>query len=175
MVKPYRKARFPNDDDSGLSIKSPVRSVLILQASSFEEDAMRPWQKLMLPLIVGCGLGSICRAESAGVAEGKAYRFVDGTVDAQTYNGYRRYHAACNHCHGPDGMGSTVAGSLIDKLPDLYTFRKIVQHGVSNGNSTMKGFTGDPNIAPYIDSIYAYLQARADGALTRGRPAQPHQ
>jgi hypothetical protein len=34
----------------------------------------------------------------------------------------------------------------------------------------MKGFGGDPNIAPYVDDIYAYLQARADGALGRGRP-----
>ena len=136
---------------------------------------MRPWQKLILALIVGLSPGPDGRAESAGAADGKAYRFVDGTVDARTYNGYRRYHAACNHCHGPDGMGSTVAGSLIDNLPDLDTFRKIVQDGVSRGNSTMKGFAGDPNIAPYIDDIYAYLQARADGALARGRPAQPQQ
>ncbi|TIQ52604.1 MAG: cytochrome C, partial [Mesorhizobium sp.] len=27
-----------------------------------------------------------------------------------------------------------------------------------------------PNVAPYIDDIYAYLQARADRALGRGRP-----
>jgi len=36
----------------------------------------------------------------------------------------------------------------------------------------MKGFAGDPNIAPYVDDILAYLQARADGALGRGRPAR---
>ena len=36
----------------------------------------------------------------------------------------------------------------------------------------MKGFAGDPNVAPYIDDIYAYLQARADGALGRGRPTR---
>jgi hypothetical protein len=34
----------------------------------------------------------------------------------------------------------------------------------------MKGFSGDPNVAPYVDDIYAYLQARADGVLGRGRP-----
>jgi hypothetical protein len=37
----------------------------------------------------------------------------------------------------------------------------------------MKGFAADPNFAPYIDDIYAYLQARADGALGRGRPKRP--
>jgi hypothetical protein len=34
----------------------------------------------------------------------------------------------------------------------------------------MKGFADDPNIAPYSDDIDAYLQARSDGALGRGRP-----
>lgn len=34
----------------------------------------------------------------------------------------------------------------------------------------MKGFADDPNFALYIDDIYAYLQARAEGALGRGRP-----
>ncbi len=34
----------------------------------------------------------------------------------------------------------------------------------------MKGFASDPNFAPYIDDIHTSLQARADGALGRGRP-----
>ena len=34
----------------------------------------------------------------------------------------------------------------------------------------MLGFADDPNVSPYVDDIYAYLQARADGALGRGRP-----
>jgi hypothetical protein len=36
----------------------------------------------------------------------------------------------------------------------------------------MKGFSEDPNVAPYVDDIYAYLQARADGVLDRGRPTR---
>lgn len=31
----------------------------------------------------------------------------------------------------------------------------------------MKGLAADPNIARYVDDIYAYLQARADGVLGR--------
>jgi mono/diheme cytochrome c family protein len=100
----------------------------------------------------------------------KFYRIIEGKVDARTYNGYRRYHAVCNHCHGPDGMGSSFGPSLVDHLPDIETFRRIVREGRSNGASVMKGFAGDPNVAPYVDDIYAYLQARADGALGRGRP-----
>ena len=38
------------------------------------------------------------------------------------------------------------------------------------GRAPMRGFADDPNYAPYVDDIYAYLQARADGTLGRGRP-----
>ncbi|MCZ4093758.1 c-type cytochrome [Sinorhizobium psoraleae] len=99
------------------------------------------------------------------------YRVVDGKVDARTYNGYRRYHAGCNHCHGPDGVGSTFASSLVDRPRDIEQFRRVVRDGQSSsGTSLMRGFADDPNFAPYIDDIYAYLQARAEGALGRGRP-----
>ena len=33
-------------------------------------------------------------------------------LDWYTYSGYRRYHAECHVCHGPDGMGSTYAPAL---------------------------------------------------------------
>ena len=104
--------------------------------------------------------------------EGKLYQVIDGKVDAGTYNGFRRYHAVCNHCHGPDGSGSTIGPSLVDHPIDIDAFRRIVRAGTRNGTSIMKGFAGDPNVAPYIDDIFAYLQARADGALGRGRPSR---
>ncbi len=101
---------------------------------------------------------------------GKFYRVIDGKIDARTYNGFRRYHAGCNHCHGQDGMGSTFGPSLVEGVPDIERFRRIVRDGASSGSSVMKGYTNDPNVAPYVDDIYAYLQARADGAVGRGRP-----
>jgi hypothetical protein len=67
-------------------------------------------------------------------------------------------------------MGSSFGPSLVDHLPDVETFQRIVHDGQSSGAAVMKGFAGDPNVAPYVDDIYAYLQARADGALGRGRP-----
>jgi mono/diheme cytochrome c family protein len=103
-------------------------------------------------------------------APSKFYRIIGGKVDAGTYNGFQRYHAGCNHCHGPDGMNSTFGPSLVDEISDIDAFRRIVRDGQSSGTSVMKGFADDPNIAPYVDDIYAYLQARADGALGRGRP-----
>jgi mono/diheme cytochrome c family protein len=132
---------------------------------------MSPWLQLVLPSVVvftvAAGFGASSQDDPA---TGKFYKIVDGKVDARTYNGFRRYHGSCNHCHGPDGVGSTFASALVDRLPGIEVFRQDVLDGQRNGASIMKGFADDPNVAPYIDDIYAYLQARADGALGRGRP-----
>ncbi|AJD42433.1 cytochrome C [Rhizobium sp. SEMIA 4085] len=133
---------------------------------------MRPLPRLLLFAVVACGVAVTSgRSSQDGAAADKFYKVVDGKADARTYNGYRRYHAGCNHCHGPDGVGSTFASSLVNRPLDIETFRRVVRDGQStSGSSAMKGFANDPNFAPYIDDIYAYLQARADGALGRGRP-----
>jgi mono/diheme cytochrome c family protein len=133
---------------------------------------MRPLQQFVLLCVLTWGFAAGSGASSQEVAVvDKFYTVVDGKVDARTYNGYRRYHAGCNHCHGPDGVGSTFASSLVGRPLDIEEFRRVVRDGQSSsGTSVMKGFGDDPNFAPYIDDIYAYLQARADGALGRGRP-----
>jgi mono/diheme cytochrome c family protein len=134
---------------------------------------MRPLQTVTLLLLVVWMLALMIGTAAQDLAPaGKVYRVVDGKADARTYNGYRRYHASCNHCHGPDGIGSTFGPSLVEALPDLEAFRRIVREGRTTGTSVMQGFADDPNIAPYVDDLYAYLQARADGALGRGRPRQ---
>jgi mono/diheme cytochrome c family protein len=129
-------------------------------------------RRAALSSAVVLGLAASTAAVSQESGPEKFYRVVDGKVDARTYNGFRRYHAGCNHCHGPDGMGSTFAPSLVVALPEIEAFRRIVRDGQRTGASVMKGFADDPNIAPYVDDIYAYLQARMDGALGRGRPAR---
>lgn len=130
---------------------------------------MRHW-KLPLCLLAACGLAAASAQAQEAATGDKHYRVEDGKVDKATYNGFRRYHSSCNHCHGPDGMGSTIGPSLVETLPDIENFRRIVREGQGSGTSVMKGFADDPNVEPYIDDIYAYLQARADGALGRGRP-----
>ena len=102
----------------------------------------------------------------------KPYHIVDGRVDKRTYNGFRRYHAGCNHCHGPDGVGSSFGPSLIEAPMTIEQFRAAVLMGRATGSSVMKGFADDPNVAPFVDDIYAYLRARTDGAIGRGRPLQ---
>lgn len=130
--------------------------------------AMRPWQWSAL-MVVAMGAAA---AQADEAAPNPPYRVVDGRADSRTYNGYRRYHAGCNHCHGPDGVGSSFGPSLIEAPLDRAAFGDAVLDGRRTGASVMKGFAGDPNVAPFLDDIYAYLQARADGALGRGRPAR---
>jgi mono/diheme cytochrome c family protein len=102
----------------------------------------------------------------------KPYQIIDGKVDKRTYNGFRRYNAGCNHCHGPDGVGGSFGPSLIEAPMTIEDFRAAVLAGRANGNLVMKGFADDPNVAPFVDDIYAYLRARTDGVIGRGRPLQ---
>ena len=102
----------------------------------------------------------------------------DGTVDWYTYSGYRRYHADCHVCHGPDGLGSSYAPPLADSLDrlDYGKFLEIVANGrenVSGSEQTvMPAFGTNANVMCYIDDIYVYLRARAEEAIDRGRPAK---
>ena len=100
---------------------------------------------LLAVLVSGVGIGALA-VEPEGFAGGRSYRIVDGKVDRRTYNGFRFFHAGCNHCHGQDGLGSTVAPSLIDRLPPIDRFRSIVLGGINNEGAVMKGFGGDPTL-----------------------------
>ena len=102
----------------------------------------------------------------------RPYQIIDGKVDKRTYNGFRRYNAVCNHCHGPDGVGGSFGPSLIEAPMMIEEFRAGVLAGRATGNSVMNGFADDPNVAPFVDDIYSYLRGRADGVIGRGRPPQ---
>jgi hypothetical protein len=45
-----------------------------------------------------------------------------------------------------------------------------VTHGAGGSESVMPALGDNKNVMCYIDDIYVYLKARADGALARGRP-----
>ena len=100
----------------------------------------------------------------------------DGKVDFYTYIGYIRYTADCMHCHGPDGLGSTYAPSLVNSLKNLnYTdVMTIVASGKKDVSASsdlvMPALGQDKNVMCFIDEIYVYLRARSDGAVGRGRP-----
>ena len=99
----------------------------------------------------------------------------DGTVDWYTFSGFRRYHSECHVCHGPEGLGSSFAPGLVDSLKNLSyeQFQEVVVNGrKSSPNSVMPAFGENLNVMCFLDDIYVYLKARADGALRPGRPAK---
>jgi methanol metabolism-related c-type cytochrome len=112
----------------------------------------------------------------AAQEEEKPYSVVGGKVDQATYNGYRRYHASCHTCHGPDGLGSSYAPNLLDslKVQGYDQFAEVVINGRENVSgaqqNVMPAFGTVEDVALYVDDIYAYLKARSDNALGRGRP-----
>jgi len=108
--------------------------------------------------------------------EPKPYQIQNGLVDQGTYNGYRRYGESCMRCHGPDGAGSSYAPALTDSLKHLShdQFAEVVINGRQNvttsNTNVMPSFGTTEDVVNYLDDIYAYLKARSDGALGRGRP-----
>lgn len=102
----------------------------------------------------------------------------DGTVDWYTYSGFRRYHSECHVCHGPDGEGSTYAPGLVQSLKTMSyeDFLLVVASGRevmrADKQSVMPALGDNHNVMCYIDDIFVYLKARADGVLPRGRPAK---
>lgn len=102
----------------------------------------------------------------------------DGTVDWYTFSGFRRYHSECHVCHGPEGQGSSYAPGLIDSVKGMSyaDFLQVVAAGRevirADKKSVMPALGDNLNVICYIDDIYIYLKALADGAIPRGRPAK---
>jgi mono/diheme cytochrome c family protein len=146
----------------------------------------RPMRALLLALAVavfaGIAINAAPRAQSAEQKSGslpaedeKPYVVKDGKIDKAGFNGWRRYTESCLRCHGPDGAGSSYGPSLVDSLKEMSEedFKDVVINGrvsTVRANSVMPEFGMVEDVAMYIDDIYAYLKARSDGVLARGRP-----
>ena len=104
----------------------------------------------------------------------------DGTVDWSTYSGFRRYHSDCHVCHGPDGEGSSYAPALSSylKTKNYSDFANVVVNGRKNVSTAqenvMPAFGTNRNVMCYLEDIFVYLRARANDAVSRGRP-QKHE
>jgi methanol metabolism-related c-type cytochrome len=131
----------------------------------------------LLGTLAGLALGtSLALAAEGSQSEEKPYTIENGKVDLKTYNGWRRYTESCMRCHGPDGAGSSYAPDLVDSVKHMTKdqFEDIVINGRANVNaaseSVMPPFGEVEDVVTYLDDIWAYLKARADGVLGRGRP-----
>jgi methanol metabolism-related c-type cytochrome len=124
-----------------------------------------------------CALAGAAAGDTAAADDGApTYQVKDGVLDWDTFAGYLRFNAECIECHGPDGVGSTFAPSLVDALRTLtYSqYLDVVTNGKKNvsasSDKVMPALGDNPNVMCFVDDIYAYLKGRADGAIGRGRP-----
>lgn len=134
----------------------------------------------------------------ASPTETTPYRIVDGKVDTSTYLGWRLFHSSCASCHGTDATGTGVAPDLLKRVAEmsrgkfvatiLQRYNIVIREAEAASESgtreafveqilqgragrvAMPVWEGDPNVAPNVTDLYAYLKARADGALGTGRP-----
>ncbi len=96
-------------------------------------------------------------------------------VDWMTYSGWRRYHAECHVCHGPNAEGSSFAPALKDSLKtmDYAKFLQVVASGqirdVAGTKYIMPALGDNKNVMCYVDDLYVYLRARSTDALPGGR------
>ena len=132
-----------------------------------------PLVRIVAALALGTGL--VLAAEADQSTE-KPYTVKDGKVDKKTFNGWRRYTESCMRCHGPDGAGSSYGPDLVDsvKHETQDEFNEVVVNGRTNvsaaSTSVMPPFGEVEDVVTYLDDIWAYLTARSDGVLGRGRP-----
>jgi mono/diheme cytochrome c family protein len=140
--------------------------------------AFVPGEPLLKQLaLLFCMLATLRLAPSFGAeSEQKPYTVESGKVDHKTYNGWRRYTESCMRCHGPDGAGSSYAPDLVESAKSMSKdqFEDIVINGRTNvsasSENVMPPFGEVEDVVLYLDDIWAYLKARADGVLGRGRP-----
>src|SRR3954447_10999235 len=124
---------------------------------------------LAAAMVVGALAASLAPLRVA--AADKPYTVKDGKVDKATYNGWRRYTESCMRCHGPDGAGSSYGPDLVDSAKQMPQdeFNEVVVNGRTNvsaaSTSVMPPFGEVEDVVIYLDDIWAYLKARADGAL----------
>ncbi len=93
-------------------------------------------------------------------------------VDRDTYIGWRTFHGFCHVCHAQDAVGSTFAPNLLDRIQD-FDFEMFVErtaNGYTGQVGVMPPWKDNPNVNKRYKELFAYLKARADGALPRGRP-----
>lgn len=93
-------------------------------------------------------------------------------------DGHESFNGNCAQCHGQDGVGSTFAPSLVDRLKGMEyaEFVEVVTHGkttfdsATGGYSVMPAWDNNPGVMARMDQLWVYLKARSDGELGTGRP-----
>src|SRR5512138_313886 len=150
-------------------------------------------------LMLTCALPVLAADEQANTSE-PPYNVRDGKVDQSTYLGWRAFHSTCHACHGVDALGTSVAPNLVERLGQLsahdFALKVLTSYRIALPSSELSGedqsalraqiveevlrrergelimpaWEADTSIRPHVLDLYAYLRARADGALQSGKP-----
>jgi mono/diheme cytochrome c family protein len=100
---------------------------------------------------------------------GKQTEAAAAPAAGDVYDGWKMYAVHCERCHGQDALGSALAPDLRKSAGQLGHdgFVQVVVNGRSGkGMPAFKGVLEPPQ----IENVFAYVQARASGALGPGRP-----
>ena len=153
----------------------------------------------LIALILAAPLSAAAAEKQAG-SEAKPYRVVDGKVDESTFLGWRAFHSGCHACHGVDAVGTDVAPNLVERVKRLsahdFTVKVLTSYRLvfpssevsgddrtalrsefveevlrrERGDLIMPAWQDNPKVHAHVLDLYAYLRARADGVLGRGKP-----
>lgn len=116
-------------------------------------------------------VGAVLLGGCGGDAEdaGKPYTVEGSKVDAKTLQGWKTWNAAgCQRCHDDQGhvaMGPSLVVSL--KTLPRSDFKKTIVKG--RPDKGMPSFGEDQQVVDNLDSLYAYLKGRSDGAIPAGK------
>ena len=126
-----------------------------------------PSLRLLLSAIALCATAGILNSAPPQTAPPSAQTSAD--VYKAVYNGWKWWHVYCYRCHGTNGVGATLAPSLIEANRQ-FTLREFLPK-VKNG-SPDKGMQAWDQLLDdkQITDIYTYVTARADKVLPPGRP-----
>ncbi|MDH5358733.1 MAG: cytochrome c [Gammaproteobacteria bacterium] len=112
--------------------------------------------------------------DAGTIATDDLYSVVDGNkLDANSYQGFKLYRNWCARCHGTYGQGM-VGPNLADSLNVISKeeFFSVVENGKSGSIGSMPAWKANPKVMDGRDKLYAYLKARADGAIGIEKPVK---
>lgn len=138
-------------------------------------------KSLVVAASLVCGLALLphhvaAQEDGAQGEEGSKFDYTvdeQGRVDDGVMTGFQVYTGSCMPCHGPDGLGSSFAPSLL-RAVERRTF-DIFAETIASGRSLQPGlimpsFAEDMRVMSHIVELWNYLGARQEGAIGRGRP-----
>lgn len=149
------------------NISSPLANVAKNERvkSTLSSSALAVLCVAFIGVVVNATAGEAQPYDEHVKCEGEACK-----VDLFLTRGFRAF-SQCQVCHGLDGAGSTIAPSLLDKLRDFdkEVFMDVVANGKTGQIGVMPPWKDNPNVMKYVENLYVYLLARADGKIPAGK------